>query len=195
MIKTVVSRITGILVSPAGTFRSARDDPGKILAFCLLLTVCIHSLLSSILIILQNAPHPFFLLVKMPVRSVLMVNGAVTFIALLVSWLFLIAVWGIWVNLWAYLSGGKKGIGRSMTAVIYGTIPLLLTGWIPLLGLAGLVWSLALWLTGIRELHGISTGRAAVALALAIISGLALATILFGWDWISALTYGLVIPA
>lgn len=195
MIKTVASRITGILVSPAGTYRSARDDPGKVLAFCLLLTVFVHSLLSSILVVLSNVPHPIFLLMKMSARPVLMANGAVIFIALLVSWLFLIGVWGIWLNLWAYLSGGKKGIGRSMTAVIYGSIPLLLIGWIPLLGIAGLVWSLVLWWTGIRELHGISTGRAAIALALAIISGLGLATILVGWTWISALSYGLVVPA
>ena len=63
---------------------------------------------------------------------------------------------------------GKKSIEQTIKAVIYGSTPRLILGWIPFIGIIAEIWSLVLVVIGIRNLHGISTGKAIIALLLLI---------------------------
>ena len=74
-----------------------------------------------------------------------------------------------WTHLWVYLLGGREGFTQTFKAVAYGATPSYAFGWIPFVGLiAGSIWALVLNIIGIRELHGITTGRAVGAYLLAI---------------------------
>ena len=62
----------------------------------------------------------------------------------------------------------------------------MLIGWIPLIGIIlGGIWSLILSILGIRELHQISTGRAAGAVILAAIIIVIIIALIAAWFIIS----------
>lgn len=89
-------------------------------------------------------------------------------------------VGGAWTHLWVYLLGGREGFTQTFKAVAYGATPSYAFGWIPFVGLiAGPIWALVLNIIGIRELHGITTGRAVGAYLLAVfIPGVVIAFII-----------------
>jgi len=105
------------------------------------------------------------------------------FIAVLISVLIGeaidVIIGGLWLHIWVYLVGGRKGLTQTFKALMYGATPSLLLGWISLLGffapiwviwaLIVEIWALIVEIIGIRQLHEISTGKAVAAVILAII--------------------------
>jgi hypothetical protein len=81
--------------------------------------------------------------------------------------------------------------------VIYGSTPRLLLGWIPFLGILFALWSLVLCVLGVRELHGISTGKAAVAVVVAILIPLIIVILVAAWLFVTVMTVSAVptVPA
>jgi len=77
---------------------------------------------------------------------------------------------GSWAHLFVRAFGGRKGYGNTIKAFAYGNTPLFLFGWIPFVGTLFSIWALALNIIGIRQLHGISTGRAIGAVLLSIVA-------------------------
>ena len=67
-----------------------------------------------------------------------------------------------------YLFGGRKGYRETLKALAFGETPALLQGWISLVGMLGGIWSLVLFIQGVRELQGISTNRALGAVIFAV---------------------------
>ena len=73
-------------------------------------------------------------------------------------------------HVFVLIVGGEKGFDQTIKAVLYGSTPNLLIGWIPLIGgIIGGIWSLILYMIGIRESHKISNRRAILAVLLPII--------------------------
>ena len=70
---------------------------------------------------------------------------------------------GIILHIFVWIAGGRKGLTTTIRAVIYSITPNLIFGWIPLVGLLAMFWTLALEILAIKELHEISTTRAFVA--------------------------------
>ena len=79
-----------------------------------------------------------------------------------------ILILAAWIHLWVYLLGGRRGILRTVTAIVYGSTPSLILGWIPILGVIFALWSLVLGVLGIRELQALSTAKAILAIALSL---------------------------
>lgn len=77
---------------------------------------------------------------------------------------------GSWAHLFVRTFGGRKGYGNTIKAFAYGETPLLLFGWIPLVGMLFWIWALVLDIIGIKQLHEISTGRAVGAVLLSVVS-------------------------
>jgi hypothetical protein len=74
-----------------------------------------------------------------------------------------------WTHLWVYLLGGREGYAQTFKALAYGATPSYAFGWIPFVGgIVGSIWAIVLTIIGIRELHGITTGRAVGAYLLAV---------------------------
>lgn len=76
---------------------------------------------------------------------------------------------GISVHLTARMLGGSGTMNETLTACLLSFTPLMVTGWIPLVGsyIADL-WSLALFVIGVREVHALSTPRAVLAVVLPV---------------------------
>jgi hypothetical protein len=77
---------------------------------------------------------------------------------------------GSWAHLFVRAFGGRKGWGNTIKAFAYGNTPIFLFGWIPIVGSLFSIWALVLDIIGIRQLHGISTGRAIGAVLLSIVA-------------------------
>ncbi|WP_421909188.1 YIP1 family protein [Methanolacinia petrolearia] len=84
------------------------------------------------------------------------------------------------LHFWVYILCGKGGVMQTVKAFVYANTPMLLFGWIPVIGFIFTIWSAVLNVLGIRELHKMSTGEAAGAFVAAIIITVGLFIFLIG---------------
>lgn len=97
--------------------------------------------------------------------SMVVALGIVTIISGLIG----ILVGSLWMHIWVYICGGRKGVGQTIKSMAYGNTPSFLFGWIPFVGVIFSIWSLVVQIIGFRQLHEISTGRAVLAYLLGAI--------------------------
>lgn len=169
-----IELVKGFLLSPTETFRKVRPaDLGETLKYYLILVV-IYTILSVIisLIVISSAWAVIAALFPALGLSAPMVAGlGIILVAIILIFvhLLLLFIGAAWVHVWVWLLGGRKGYMMTLKALAYGDTPYLLFGWIPFIGIFGALWSFILWIIGVKELHEISTGRAAAAVILAAI--------------------------
>jgi len=166
-----VELIKGFVLSPAETFQKVRDtDYGDTLGYFLIL-VLINTVLSIPVILITFSSMwsvlggIFSMLGFGTLTGFWIVIIAFTMIIGALVFLFISAAW---LHLWVYPVGGRNGYRETLKAIAFGGTPALLLGWIPLFGILGWIWSCVLSILGVRELHGISTGRAIGAVILAV---------------------------
>ena len=94
--------------------------------------------------------------------------AVVLFLGILVSGIIEVFIIGLWSHLWVYLVGGRNGIGQTIKAVMYGMTPSCLLGWIPIVSIIAGIWALIVGILGIRQLHKLSTGKAVLAVLIAL---------------------------
>ena len=78
-------------------------------------------------------------------------------------------IWGLWLHLWVYIVGARKGIEQTMKSVFYGYTPNYLLGWIPLVNLIAAIWCFILTGMGIVKYQEITGGKAALAIIIALV--------------------------
>jgi len=165
MLTTILAKIKGFLFNPVETFRSSRDDtPGTVLGYFSVL-LAIDAVLTSVITVLGIGFLGLFGQYLPPTGPFLPV---IIFVLVLVGGLIWALVISAWVHLWVYLLGGRKGIFQTVKAVLYGLTPGLLFGWIPVVGFFFSLWAIVLEILGIRELQELSTGKAILALFIAV---------------------------
>src|SRR5208282_3707141 len=91
------------------------------------------------------------------------------FLSVLWRGIFLTLIGGIWIHFWVYILGGRNGIRQTMKVFMYGMTPSLLLGWIPVIGGVFVIWWIVLDILGLRELAGLSTGKAALVMIIGIL--------------------------
>lgn len=183
MIHGIPEKVKGFLLVPVETFRQAKDDePGAVLPYfglLLLLHAGISALLSAVIYGTGSRAGPV---------SMGMPDAAVVFFGILVGGFVAALVFGLWLHLWVYLFGGRRGIWQTLKAVMYGNTPFLLFGWIPLVGFLSTLWSLVLGIFGIQELQEISSLKAILAIALAVMIPLMLLLVLAAFFMVASVT-------
>jgi hypothetical protein len=169
------SKFGGFVRNPADTFGELRKETlGGALKYtliCLVIFGVAAGLVSSLPFTLTGVAmwEMWFGGASNPLGSIL--GGALSWIPITVGFsivggLLFIFVGGAWIHLWVYLLGGRKSHGYRQTvkALAYGVTPMCVVGWVPLIGgLAGGIWALVVAVIGLRELHGITTGKATAA--------------------------------
>lgn len=184
MIDTIVTRAKGFLLDPVETFRQFKSDEPKTVFtyFCVLLLF--HALILAALI-------GIFGIAVMPVHTGFLPGPAfpvMVFFLMLVGGCIATLVFSAWLHLWVYILGGRQGILQTVHAVIYGSTPRLLLGWIPLLGFLFMLWSLVLVILGIRELQKLDTLKAILAVAIAVMIPVILVILAAAWFLTSSMT-------
>lgn len=69
----------------------------------------------------------------------------------------------------AYILGGRWEIARTIRVAIYSSTPLILLGWIPLIGVFGWIWAGALNVVGLHQYQDLPEGRAIAAVLIPVI--------------------------
>ncbi len=165
-------KVKGFLFSPSETFDSTRGDTlGDafryyvviLLIFGLLLAVMVGVAFSLFRMFLGPIMHPAVETFWGPLFA------AGVFILILVGGILDAFICGLWLHIWIYLVGGRNGVVQTLKAVMCGATPVLLFGWIPVLGIVASIWSLIVMIIGVRQLHDISTGKAVIAIIIAIV--------------------------
>ncbi len=103
----------------------------------------------------------------------MMGGGATGGIAMFMM-LFIFGIIGLFISgaifhIFVYIVGGRKGLSQTIKAVMYGSTPGLLFGWIPIIGMIAGIWSLVLEVIGIRQLHETTSGKAILAVVIMLV--------------------------
>jgi hypothetical protein len=179
-----VEQIKAFLTAPSKTFDSVKQvNVGSAFRYFLPLLL-IFSILVAIIsaALLSLAAGIFGTIFAGPLGGALagLITGPIAALVIFVFAIVLgiigIFIGGLWLHLWTYIFGGRKGVGQTIKVCMYAFTPTAIIGWIPIISFIAGLWSVILTIIGIRQLHSISTGRAIGAV---IISGLILLAILF----------------
>ncbi|RCV62954.1 hypothetical protein C5S53_16335 [Methanophagales archaeon] len=174
MVLSIGERIRGFLFSPSETFDASKEDTIgdalKYFAVILLIPAVLVAIIVAVGFSLilgmfsQYLPPETLSLAAMgPLLAV------VFFIAVLVGGIIGAFIDGLWLHLWVYIVGGRKGVGQTIKAVMYGATPYCLLGWIPIVNLIAEIWMIVVEILGLRQLHEIATGKAVLAVIIAIL--------------------------
>ena len=170
MVLSIGERIKGFLFSPSETFDASMedtiDDAFKYYVVILAIYAVLYTIKVAVVFSLFAETLGVFGVPAMPF-GVAMAIGV--FVVVLVSGIIGIFIGGPWLHIWVYLVGGRNGIEETTKAVIYGMTPGFLLGWIPIVGTIGGIWALIVGIVGVRQLQELSTGKAVLAVIIAII--------------------------
>jgi hypothetical protein len=80
-----------------------------------------------------------------------------------------VVIGGLILHIFAYIYGARKGLDQTLKTVAFGSTPTLLFTWIPVIGWIISLYGIVLNVIGLKNLQGMSTGRAALAVLTPII--------------------------
>ena len=187
MITTLIEKVKGFLTNPVDTFRQSKEDGPEVAFPYFAVLLLFHATLSTALAALMIETLPMAGMMSGGVSGPV----AVFFVSLVAGFVGIL-VFGAWLHLWVYIFGGRRGIWQTIKAVMYGDTPFLLFGWIPFIGFVFMLWSLVLGIFGVRELQEISSLKATLAVALAVMIPLILLLILAAYFMIASTTTTMV---
>ena len=183
-----VEKIKGILTEPSKTFDALKGETLgesiKYYAFIAAISAALNTLLFTLAF-----GTMFGQLGTMMGASAGVAGAVVFFVFLFIFGIIGVLISGAIFHIFVYLAGGRKGLTQTIKAVIYGSTPGLLIGWIPFIGMIGGLWSLVLEVLGIRQLHEMTTGRAVLAVVIMLVV-LVIVTVLLA-AVIAAFVFGL----
>ncbi len=164
MIDTFLEKLKGFILNPVETFQKSREDTlGTAFTYYIVLAV-----ISAILVTLvYTAVASLSPLAAMPGFTSMF--PAALFVLLIIAYIVGPFIGGAWLHIFVWLLGGRKGYVQTVKAAMYGATPSFLLSWIPLIGIIGALWTIALEILGLRELHEISTGRAIAAVIISVL--------------------------
>ncbi|MBQ4415919.1 MAG: YIP1 family protein, partial [Methanomicrobium sp.] len=166
MISNFIETGKELLLNPVDTLKKLRDEKLDQAFIFFILMIAVFTVLSTIVTGLMGVPGSLvFSLCGYALGAFI---GSI--IGLLIT--------SVILHIFVYILGGRNGIEQTVKAVIYSFVPVALLGWIPLVGIIGLIWSFVLEILAIRELQDMSTARAAIAVILPLVILIVLAVIL-----------------
>ena len=185
MVLSLRERITGFLFSPSTTFDASKEDTlGDAFTYFVII-LAIYAILIAIIAavafsLLAGMFELFGVPMAMPLGATMGFAAAIIFFsAALIGGIIGILISGLWLHIWVYLVGSRKGLGKTIIALLYGQTPYLLLGWIPIINFIAMLWTLVVEIIGVRQLHELTTGKAVIAVILALIIPLIVFGVLF----------------
>ncbi len=189
-------KVKGFLLEPSKTFDATKEED---LSEAIKYYAVIAAIYSAIFAVLLAFVGTLFgSMMGRRNLGMLMGTGAGAGGAIIFFILFIIAViigafiGGAILHIFVYIVGGRKGIAQTIKAVMYGSTPGLILGWIPIIGFIAAIWSLVVEIIGIRQLHELTTEKAVLAVLIPIIIAVILAVIVAAL--IASLIFGMGLP-
>ncbi len=171
MVLSLPDKLKNFLFNPSFAFRKVRDEkPWDSIRYLLVLST-FYAFMSAIMAILTLFVHPLFGSLDPgsgPVTDPFLFLAGIVSIAVIT--IVIAVIFGLWLHLWVYLFGGRKGVWQTEKTVFYSLTPTLIMGWIPMIGpLVGGVWSVLVAVIGLKELHDLPDTKSALAVILALL--------------------------
>jgi len=168
-----IEKVEGFLTEPSKTFDAVKGDT---LSEAIKYYAVIAAIYSAIFALLLAFVGSFFgSMMGAKNLGMLMgagvgISGAIVFFVLFMIFAIIGGfIGGAILHIFVYIVGGRKGIAQTIKAVMYGSTPGLLLGWIPVIGFIAAIWSIVLEVLGIRQLHELTTEKAILAVVLLIL--------------------------
>ena len=164
-------KLKGFVLEPSKTFDATKEDTLEDALKYYVGIAAIFSALSAVLFAFASTLFGSMMGgFGMMMGASAGIAGAISiFVMLLILMVIGAFIGGAIVHIFVYLLGGRKGIVKTIIALMYGDTPYLLFGWIPLIGLIAAIWSLVLNVLGIRQFQELTTGKAILAILIPII--------------------------
>ncbi len=175
MMDDIIGKIKGFLLSPVESFQKAKGDTFQDAFIYYLILLVVYAVLSTIVAAVMPQPAIPGFPGGMPFGSGVFLIGA--FIASIIGGIIGLFILGVILHIFVYLFGGRRGITETLKAVAYGYTPSLILGWIPIVNFLAALYTLVLFVFGIRELQEMSTTRAILAVLAPILILIAIAIV------------------
>lgn len=188
MIDAIITKAKGFIFSPVESFQAARTDGTEVVAPYLIALLLVHALMAAIISFIGISVMAMFVPHMMPVFAL----PVFIFFGVIIGGAILTILFSLWLHLWVYILGGRKGLIETAKAVIYGSTPGMLLGWIPLIGFLFCLWSIVLQIIGVRELQEMSSGKALAALVIAVMIPLIILVLLAMYLFVSTVSMSAV---
>ncbi len=178
-----IEKLKGFLLEPSKTFDTLKDEPlGEVIKYYAVIAAIYSALLALLLAFAGNLIGGSM----MEFRNIGMMMGAgagvgaaiIFFVAFMILAIASAFIGGAILHVFVYIVGGRRRIAQTIKAGMYGSTPSLLFGWIPVINIIAIIWSMVAEIIGIRQLHGITTERAILAVILPIIAAIILSIVL-----------------
>jgi len=169
----MLDRIRGFLFHPTKEFTASKDAG---LSDAARYYVPLLAILAAILAIAVTAAVLIVGILGMPqIGKFAPLLGIGTFVGIIAVGILLVLYLAVWLHIWVYLLGGRKGLKQTVKAIAYGLTPIILLIWLPGPNvLLAPLWALILVILGVKVLHGLSQNTAILAVVLAILVPLVL---------------------
>jgi hypothetical protein len=186
MISPCYEKAKAFLMTPVVELQKSREDStGSVLKYYILIAL-FNAILTALIAFLLggNGILNTLSVLMNQLEWVFPIGGAVGEILIVIlvaifAVIFLF-VFAIWLHICVYITGGRKGYMYTVKALAYGSTPGMIIGWIPVIGpIIGGIWTLVLEVMSVREIHQISTERAAIAVILAVMIPIIILLLLF----------------
>jgi hypothetical protein len=183
MIDTIVTKMKGFLLNPVETFQQSKTDEPNVVFTYFGVLLLFNAIITAVIAAVGIETMKQFAGMSYGVALPIMV-----FVMMLVGGFICTLIFAAWLHLWVCIFGGKNGIMQTVNAVIYGSTPILLLSWIPFIGIIFTLWSLVLNVLGIRELQELSTGKAILVVAIAVIIPLIILILVAAYFFTTSMT-------
>lgn len=150
-------KVKAILTDPHRAFKNEKKTGLVASLYYILPLLAVYAVFSGLLVWLSPFGAP---------------AAAITVVMTFVGAIIGLVLGGLWLHLFVYLCGGRQGVEQTLKVEFTSATPFALLGWIPFINLLATLWSIVLGVFGLKELQGMSTGRAVLATAASLIAAL-----------------------
>ena len=175
MIAATIEMAKGFLMNPVESLQKSREDTRELTLRYYILIVLFNAVLTALVALIfgghgvLNAFHQMMAQLGWAWPFIGAVGAIIAVVIIAVLAVVFLFIFGAWLHIWVYLAGGRLGYMHTVKALAYGETPGMVIGWIPFIGpFIGGIWTLILTVLSVREIHQVSTARAAVAVVLAV---------------------------
>ncbi|MDD1701933.1 MAG: YIP1 family protein [Methanoregula sp.] len=151
MIAECYEKAKAFLMAPVEALQKSRSDTTESMLRYYVLIVLFNAILTALIALIFGGHGTLNVMSQLmkqlgwvipfigAVGTILMV---IVVVILTIIFLFLCA---IWFHIWIYVAGGRKGYMDTVKALAYGSTPVMIIGWIPVIGsFIGSIWTFVL---------------------------------------------------
>jgi hypothetical protein len=174
----IIGRIRGFSFQPSKEFAASKEDTltdafkyyVSLLAILALILAIVVTIVVTAMVSKLGLSELTLMLGLPEFSKIAPLLGAGAFVGIMAVGIIAALYIAVWLHIWVYLFGGRKGLKQTVKVITYGATPCLLLGWVPGPNIIiAPIWSLLLVINGAMELHELSPGMAILAIILTIL--------------------------